>query len=239
MWLLFLNYAFKYTEGHNRILVNMEGWTDDWEGELSRLARFLGNPGLAENASVKAKVHKFVDKSLWHQRSSSRALFTVHRLYEQVYAHDGALAQDSFSASQETLDFLASEALRSDADKTLRDKEQWRRQLARAFDELTNLIPCGSNLVLVEDNQIGTDVIKERNVKPFMERNGEYYGYPADSGEAIEEFRRLHAAGAEYIAFAWPAHWWLDYFPGLNDFLRSKFRCILQNDRLVVFDLQS
>jgi hypothetical protein len=238
MWVLYLNYAFKHTAGQNRILVNVESWTDDWKGELSRLACFIGNPGLADNTSIQDAVHGLVDKSLWHHRSSSRALLTVHRLYEQVYAQDGVLEQDSFTAGQETLDLLAAEALRSDADKTLRDKEQWRRQLAQAFDELADLIPLGSNLVLVEDNQIGTDVVKDRSVKPFMERNGEYGGCPDDSSVAIEEFRRLHAAGAEYIAFAWPAHWWLDHFSEFHDHLRLNFRCILQNERMIIFDLQ-
>jgi hypothetical protein len=71
-----------------------------------------------------------------------------------------------------------------------------------------------------------------------MERNGEYCGCPADSAEAIEEFRRLHAAGAEYIIFAWPAHWWLEYFQEFHDHLRLNFRCILQNERMIVFDLR-
>jgi hypothetical protein len=238
MWLLYLNYANQHTAGNTRILVNVEGWMVDWKGELSRLASFLGNPGLADNTSVQTAVHELVDKSLWHHRSSSRALSTVYRLYERVSAHSEALEQDAFTAGQETLDSLASEALRSDEDKTQRDKNRWKSRVTQAFDELADLIPCGSNLVLVEDDQIGTDVVKERNVKPFMERNGMYDGCPADSAEAIEEFRRLQAAGAEYIAFAWPAHWWLEHFPEFHDHLRSNFRCILQNERMIVFDLQ-
>ena len=92
--------------------------------------------------------------------------------------------------------------------------------------------------MLVEDNQIGTDVVKDRSVKPFMERNGEYGVCPDDSSVAIEEFRRLHAAGTEYIAFAWPAHWWLDHFSEFRNHLRLNFRCILQNERMIIFDLQ-
>lgn len=238
MWLLFMDYAFKHTAGQNRILINVESWMHDWEGELDRLARFLGKPDLADNAGIQSEVRKLVDKGLWHHHSSSSALLTVHRLYEQIYGHDGELEQNAFNVDRKTLDLLASVALHSDTNKRQNNSKQWEKQLAQAFDELADLIPRGSNLVLVDDNQIGADAIKECNVKPFMERNGEYRGCPADSGEAIEEFKRLHTAGAEYIAFAWPAFWWMDYFSGFIDHLRLNYRCILQNERMIVFDLQ-
>jgi hypothetical protein len=238
MWSLFLTHAFKNTAGESRILFNVEDWTDDWKGGLNRLAQFLETPGLAEDTGIQAAVHELVDESLWHHRSSSRVLLTVHSLYEQIFPRDGVPAQDSFTVGQDTLELLAAGARRSDAIKTQCSRDRWDSQVLQAFDELADLIPRGSNLVLVEDNQIGTDVVKDRNVKPFMERNGEYGGCPSNGGAAIEEFRRLHSAGAEYIAFAWPAHWWLDHFPEFHDHLRSNFRCILQNERMIVFYLQ-
>jgi hypothetical protein len=45
-------------------------------------------------------------------------------------------------------------------------------------------------------------------------------------------------AGAGFIVFAWPAFWWLDHYAGLHRHLRAHFRCVLENDRLVVFDLR-
>jgi hypothetical protein len=239
MWLLYLDFAFQNTAGQKKLLVNVEAWTDDWKGELNRLAHFLGNPGLAIDTGIQTAIHKLIDKSLWHHRTSSRALLTVYRLYEQESTDSGVLTQESYAGLQDTLDHLASEALRSDADKKQRDKIQWGRQFALASDELADLIPPGSNLVLVDDNQIGSEIIQGRNIIPFIERNGRYWGSPPDGMTAVKEIERMCDNGADYIAFIWPAHWCLHYYPELNDHLRSGFRCILQNERLIVFDLQS
>jgi hypothetical protein len=239
MWSLFLSFAFQHTTGQHRLLVNVEAWTDDWKGELTRLARFLGNPDLADDTGVQNAIQELVDKSLWHHRTSSRALSTVQELYERVSGYSGIQEQESWNGSQDTIDLLASEALHSDAEKSQRDKIQWEKQLALASDELAELVPPGSNLVLVDDNQFGSEIIQERNVIPFLERNGQYWGSPPDGTTAVSEFERMRENGADYMAFIWPARWWLHYFPELNDRLRSGFRCILQNERLVVFDLQS
>jgi hypothetical protein len=32
--------------------------------------------------------------------------------------------------------------------------------------------------------------------------------------------------------------WWLDYYKGFNQYLRSNFFCMLDNERLVAFDLR-
>lgn len=71
---------------------------------------------------------------------------------------------------------------------------------------------------------------------PFPEAGGEYAGPPLDDRHAIEEAARLHEAGARFLAFAWPAFWWLDHYAGLRAYLEG-FACLMRNDRLVVFDL--
>ena len=216
----------------------MEDWTKDWEGELRRLTCFLEKPTLANDANIRSDVYKHIDKGLWHN-TSSHAISTVNNMYEQLVSQSVDLESEATSIFSDTFDILASESKSSDANKTLRDKSQWEKQLTQASDELSKLIPHASNLILVEDNLIGKDIIQGRDIKLFMESDGEYYGCPSNSDEAIKEFERLHAAGAEYFAFAWPAFWWLDYFPEFQQYLRSKFRCILHNETLVVFDLQS
>lgn len=44
--------------------------------------------------------------------------------------------------------------------------------------------------------------------------------------------------GADFIAFGEPAFWWLDHYKKFAGQLRTRFRCPLQNERLVVFDLR-
>jgi hypothetical protein len=41
------------------------------------------------------------------------------------------------------------------------------------------------------------------------------------------------------MVFAWPAFWWLDVYQKFHHYLRSNFAPLLENERLVVFDLRS
>jgi hypothetical protein len=73
---------------------------------------------------------------------------------------------------------------------------------------------------------------------PFLEHDGQYWGPPPDDATALREFERLRQAGAAFLAVAWPAFWWLDYYTDFHRHLRGRYRCLLENDRLIVFDLQ-
>jgi hypothetical protein len=116
--------------------------------------------------------------------------------------------------------------------------------LERAVGQLRELMPPGTTFILVDEDQWadrwgGSEVLSGRRAFPFLERNGQYWGPPADDATAVSELKRLRQAGADYIAFAWPAFWWLDHYMGLNRHLRSNFTCVLEDDLLVVFDLRA
>jgi hypothetical protein len=118
------------------------------------------------------------------------------------------------------------------------------QRLDEAAGQLRTLMPPGTTFILVDEDQWadrwgGSEVIAERRAVPFLERNGQYWGPPADDATAVSELLRLRDAGAEYIAFAWPAFWWLEHYAGLNRHLRENFCCVLENDGLVVFDLRN
>ena len=114
----------------------------------------------------------------------------------------------------------------------------WRHQFQMAKEELRGLVPPGESLILVDQQQFGNEFIEESHAIPFLERDGLYWGLPSDDETAIRELERLRLSGAGFIVFGWPAFWWLDYYAGLNWYLRSRFRCALENDRLVVFDIR-
>jgi hypothetical protein len=40
------------------------------------------------------------------------------------------------------------------------------------------------------------------------------------------------------MVFGWPAFWWLEYYAELHRYLRGRFRCLLVNERIIVFDLR-
>lgn len=117
----------------------------------------------------------------------------------------------------------------------------WIDQLHTALQELLTTIPPKSVCILVDQDELGfgRDDVTERKIIPFRERDGAYWGPPSDDAAAIEELVRLREAGAEFIVFAWPAFWWLDYYVGFTNYLRSSYHSVFESERLVVFDLRN
>jgi glycosyltransferase involved in cell wall biosynthesis len=113
----------------------------------------------------------------------------------------------------------------------------WWWRLRRAVEELAAWVPPGEPFILVDNGIWGMDVRADRRPIPFLERNGRYWGPPPDDVTAIREFERLRRSGARFLVFAWPAFWWLHYYAGFHDHLRANFPCLLENERVVLFEL--
>ena len=113
----------------------------------------------------------------------------------------------------------------------------WMDWLDLATKEIATLIALEDIFILVDQQQFGSEVTAGRRAIPFLEQKGEYWGPPPDDSTAIRELERLRKSGAKFIVFGWPAFWWLDYYSELNHYLCSNYRILLQNDRLIVFDL--
>jgi glycosyltransferase involved in cell wall biosynthesis len=118
-------------------------------------------------------------------------------------------------------------------------KDSWVHRLFAATQEIAALIPAEASFILVDEDQWRSGgIVAGRTALPFPEQDGQYWGPPSDEAAALRELERLRQAGAQFIVFGWPAFWWLDYYQGLREHLRSRARCVLENDRLVVFDLR-
>lgn len=63
------------------------------------------------------------------------------------------------------------------------------------------------------------------------------WGLPADDEAAVHELERMRQAGVRHIAFAWPVFWWFGHYRRFAAYLTSRFRRVLANDLLFVFDL--
>ncbi len=115
---------------------------------------------------------------------------------------------------------------------------QWLRDLKLAIEEIRRTIPEGSTIILVNENQWGGDgsALPGRRLLPFLERDGQYWGPPADDATAIRELERMREAGATHIVFVWSCFWWLEHYSGLHRHLQN-FPCVLQNQWLVAFKL--
>src|SRR5262249_58917153 len=119
------------------------------------------------------------------------------------------------------------------------EEAKWVARLRQAAKEIQALIPRGATLILIDEGECAEgEFAAERHVLPFLERDGQYWGAPPDDHTAIRELERLRRSGASFLAFAWPAFWWLDYYSEFSGYLRTKFQCLLESECLVVFDLR-
>jgi hypothetical protein len=127
------------------------------------------------------------------------------------------------------------EALGVAVDPAVWKRNSWWFNLQAATRELSAMLPDQGRFVLVDDGAWGMSQWGAREAIPFLERNGEYQGAPADDGEAIAELERLRDSGATHVVFA--AASWLEHYRALAEYLYRRFRCVLKNERLAVFDL--
>lgn len=114
----------------------------------------------------------------------------------------------------------------------------WFDQRHQAKEQIAAVVPPKGAFILVDDNTWGCDLLPDRTAIPFLEKDGQYWGPPPDDEIAVREIERLRRAGVSFAVFASPAFWWLDYYSSLHNHLRQNYSCILENERLVVFDLK-
>lgn len=122
------------------------------------------------------------------------------------------------------------------------DPEGWERRsydfnLAGSLEDLDAIVGRSTPFVLIDGQQLGLDSTSGRQVIPFLERDGEYWGEPEDDEQAIAELARLRSEGARFLVLAWPAFWWIDHYTGFMAHVRRWHSCRLENHRLVVFEL--
>jgi exopolysaccharide biosynthesis predicted pyruvyltransferase EpsI len=117
--------------------------------------------------------------------------------------------------------------------------DDWHNWVIQASREIAEIVPSGGIFILIDDDSLGQLAIGDRHGIPFLERAGNYDGPPRDSDLAIHEFERSRERAPAFVIFAWPAFWWFNCYPGFAAYLRKKFRCIVENDRLVAFALNA
>lgn len=114
----------------------------------------------------------------------------------------------------------------------------WQERVEVLHQEIAGAIPRGERVILVDENHFGPWLFPDFDAIPFVERDGEYGGPPADDAIGIRELERLRSSRASYLLVCWPAFWWLDYYSELRVHLQSRYRCVIRNSRVVVYDLR-
>jgi SAM-dependent methyltransferase len=116
--------------------------------------------------------------------------------------------------------------------------DNWNAAVRTAVTELLTIVPERGSVILVDDGQWpALDSLQNRRVLPFLERENRWWGPPENDQTALRELDRMRHDGAAYFAYAWPSFWWMEHYAQFTQFLRQSFPCVLENERLVVYQL--
>ncbi len=115
----------------------------------------------------------------------------------------------------------------------------WQNRVLRLAIDIATVTRPGETIVLADEDQFGELYLPARDVRPFIERLGTYFGPPQDDAQAIEEIQRMIREGAVHFAVGWPAFWWLKYYNEFATYLENNHFTILKNDRVTMYRLQS
>jgi SAM-dependent methyltransferase len=113
----------------------------------------------------------------------------------------------------------------------------WQNRALRACIELMRATPEGAVILIVDENRLGELPPLGRTLRTFPQRDGQYAGPPVHSAAAVAAVDDERRRGADFIAFAWPAAWWLDYYGDFAADLRRRGAEVLKSDDWTVFQL--
>jgi hypothetical protein len=248
LWLVYMRRCLEHTVGQRRAFMLYEDVMWNWSRPLQRLAAFVGQPERAEQRDVQDTARSFIVKDLQHHQTSAADSTDesqlglpedLLRIVQQVYAalrRSDLSRHDLDGTIQEALDLIDAERAEREPSPAYR----WQEQARDVMEQIGAVIPPGETFILADPHKLRAGpLVAGRHCLPFLERDGYYGGRPTDDTIAVMELERLRRAGASFIAFAWPSFWWLDCYAGLNIYLHSRGRCVLQNDLLMIFDLRT
>jgi O-methyltransferase len=115
----------------------------------------------------------------------------------------------------------------------------WARAAHLLGQDLARLYASGmGRIILVDDDAVRGQIPPAVPTLPFIERDGRYYGPPADDHTAIQELNRMRSLGAGVIAFAWPSLWWLEHYSLLCAHLNDQGERIIDKEHIVAFRIR-
>jgi O-methyltransferase len=112
------------------------------------------------------------------------------------------------------------------------------KELRNAYmtaQDIVTQVPAGGTFILVDYGWLGEKTPPDRLVVPLF-GSSRQHSRPGDN-VVLQAVERGRQAGAGFLVFAWPTFWWIDQRSALARSLRSRYRCLLENERVVVFSL--
>jgi SAM-dependent methyltransferase len=114
----------------------------------------------------------------------------------------------------------------------------WKARGLDAVEHLLDAVPLGCTLALADECCLSNAVLKPWIVRRLGEREGIYWGSPANDESVLAELEALRRDGVEYLVFAWAAFWWFERYARFGEYAREKLQRLVENETVVVFDLK-
>ena len=115
----------------------------------------------------------------------------------------------------------------------------WMYRVLRAALTVSDRVPRGETLALVDEAQFGDNFVTGRRVVRLFESEGLYGGPPEDAQLARAELEHVVRSGAGRLAIGWPSFWWLDHYAAFSEYLRKSFHCAWKDGNVMLFDLRT
>ena len=114
----------------------------------------------------------------------------------------------------------------------------WWGQIGAAIADITSVVPEGGSFILADsDDWASGPRIAGRSRVPFCDREGVYWGLPADDAAAIAELESQRDRGRRFFVVPFPHLWCLDHYQGMVEWLGTHARKHLHNDRVAIFEI--
>lgn len=125
-----------------------------------------------------------------------------------------------------------------ECDPALWPAHSWSHRLRGAVDDIAGVVPAGKSFGILDEARLCLTEHPELRALPFPERDGAYAGHPSGGDdELIDELSKLRRQGAEHLAIAWPAFWWLEHYTAFASRLKQGGSALLHTPRVVIYRL--
>jgi hypothetical protein len=169
-------------------------------------------------------------------RRSLVPLSSWRRHGENRYNGVRETVSERVAADLERYDVLAATlAVHLESQGTRVDPTIWRRRntgyrrlerIRSSLEAIERFVPPGGGVVLVDDGDWKQGHLENRELlqdrRTFRLFDGATLAEPPAEQAVLVETRRLRRAGATHVVFVWPGAWWLQQYPSLESFLRTR-----------------
>ena len=217
-------------------------------------ALMIGTPTVStaigvEGLDLTAGKHVLVADDPHAFANAIERLIDEPRLWQRIAAQGRARITDFHGADRVRGRFgeVLSEVLRRESRTRLDDsrprqapgssaRQQYHRVVADIREVVERTVPSDSTVLVVSKGDEELLKLGARRAWHFPRNaHGVYAGhYPAGTDAAITHLEDLIRNGAGYLVFPKPALWWLEKYPGFEDYLERHHRIVIRDEETCV-----